>query len=62
MNKNQKDVWDILQGHNYHEWVAVELIAPSMSEKRSFFDPVMTVGFVIIAVVGIGNALTWFLQ
>jgi len=62
MNKHQKDMWDMLQGNNYHEWVAAELIAPPIPEKRSFFDPVMTVGFVIIAVVGIGNALTWFLQ
>ena len=57
MNKNQKDVWDILQGHNYHEWVAVELIAPSMSEKRSFFDPVMTAAFFLIAVVAVFNII-----
>jgi hypothetical protein len=55
MNKNQKDVWDILQGNNYHKWVAAELIAPPVTEKRPFFDPVMTAGFVLIAVVAVFN-------
>jgi hypothetical protein len=55
MNKNQKDMWDMLQGNNYHEWIAAELIAPPITEKRPFFDPVMTAGFVLIAVVAVFN-------
>ena len=62
MNKTQKDMWDMLQGNNYHEWIAIELIAPPVIEKRPFFDTVMIIGFSFIAVVGIGNILTSFLQ
>ena len=58
MNKDQKEVWDMLQGNKYHQWVASELIAPPVVEKRPFLDPVMSVGFILIALVAIGNILT----
>ena len=58
MNKDQKEMWDSLQGNQYHQWVARELIAPPVEEKRPLLDPVMSVGFILIAVVAIGNILT----
>ena len=55
MTKNQKDMWDKLQGNNYHEWIAAELIAPPVTKKQPFFDPIMTAGFVLIAIVAVFN-------
>jgi hypothetical protein len=55
MNKEQKQVWDILQDNLHHRWVASDLIGKSVSENKSFFDPIMTAGFVLIAAVAVFN-------
>lgn len=51
-------MWESLQSNDYHKWVASELVTPSMTGSQPFLDPIMSSGFVLIAIVAIGNFLT----